>query len=160
MHLIYWDNLKLQYREIGIFPYIGLLVIILLGVFALWLYLPQMINVPIMIDNREDFIKIRNDYYAGTLGLSMVGIIPLILIVIKSWNIRRGHGVGKHYIKVLFVISIVIGVTSKLWIDHLLVDAGYHKCTKHEIHLNLTGRMERKYRPRAWVLDPADCLEP
>lgn len=156
----FWNNLKLQYNHVGAIGYIGFSLVLGLGFFGLSFYLNQMIDVPTLIENQAGFIKIRNDSYAGIGGLLLVGVIPLLPFIIKSFDTKRGRGVGKRYFQFLIVISFVIGIASKLWIDHLLVEAGYHKCKRHEIHRNITDRFERKYPPRAWVLDPADCLEP
>jgi hypothetical protein len=156
----FWANLRLHYREFGVLIYIGAIGLLAMGLFGLDFYLDHMIHVPPMIENRVDFVKIRNDNYAGLGGILLVGLFPAFPFVIKTWHIKRGKGVGKRYYQMLMLLTVVGGVASKLWIDHLLVEAGYHKCAKHEIHLNPKGNMEIKFRPRAWVLDPGDCIKP
>jgi GNAT superfamily N-acetyltransferase len=119
-----------------------------------------MVDIPDEIVSGSEFIKIDNVKYALILGLFFLSIIATCVVAIRTWPERRGRGVGKRFVNYVAVFCLVVGVASKLWIDHLLVGAGYHKCAKHEIHQNPKGYMERKFRPRAWVLDPGDCIKP
>ena len=129
MYKKFWSNLKLQYNHVGWIGYAGFSLGVLLGFFILSLYFDQVIQVPNLIENRSSFVKIRNDYYAGIGGLLLVGILPLLPFIIMSFDTKRGQGVGKRYFLFLVAASFVVGVASKLWIDHLLVVAGYHMCT-------------------------------
>jgi GNAT superfamily N-acetyltransferase len=156
----YWQNLKFQYRMVGWFPYFGQFLLVLLGIYMMSFYLLHMIQVPMGIFIRESFVKIDNTNYVGTFGLFLLAIIATSAVAIRTWPERRGRGVGKRFVNYVALFCLVVGVASKLWLDHLLVGAGYHKCLKHEIHLNPKGNIERKYPPRAWVLDPGDCIKP
>ena len=83
------ENLQLHYKQYGIYTYIGAVLILSLGLFMLDFYLDQMLDVPPMIESRVDFIKIRNDNYAGLGGLLLVGVLPVFPFVIKTWHIKR-----------------------------------------------------------------------
>jgi hypothetical protein len=159
---IFWNNIKSHYRSVGLTPYLIVIILAIpLGIYSLHLFTGQIHHVLSGIANGDSFLRVDNVKYASAFTAAYcLSAFPFYYITIKYWHIDRGFRVGRPLVNIMAVVSIGIGIVAKFGVDHLLTDAGYHACGRHEINDNPKGRMDKKFPPRIWVLDSSDCLEP